>query len=189
MKNLTVLFLLFLLLPILVSAETPYVKKNFLLSKNKAGRIEIGMTIDNLYSKYNKKLTKLVDLYLEGMFSPALEIYLSKEEGEENKPSLVAEIGFNSQSSKNEFIVSRINVYDNAFKTEKGVGVGSTLGELRNAHQVNWIEFGESGLIARVNELEMSFVLFLINIPEQWYLTRDMELIPDSVKILSVLMN
>jgi hypothetical protein len=189
MKNLRPLVFLLALFLTLSGTETVKAKNNFLLSKQKAGLIEIGMSVDALYSRYKRKSTKLVDLYIEGMFSPALEIYLNDKE-EETKYSLVAEIGWGSSSHTNSgFIVSRIQVYDEVFKTEKGIAVGSSLGELRNHYKVNWIEFGEGGLIARINELDMSFVLFLIDIPEEWYMTRDQEIIPDSVKIISIFMN
>ncbi|TES89915.1 MAG: hypothetical protein E3J87_11095 [Candidatus Cloacimonadota bacterium] len=186
MKNLKMLLFLFLLLPTFLDAETPVVTKKFLLSKQKAGYVEIGMSIDALYTKYGRESTKLVDLYLEGMFSPAIEIFLNTEK---DKPSLVAEIGLSPSGSSKAFIVSRITVYDDSFRTEKGMGVGSTLGDLRKHHQINWIELGEGGLIARSDELMMSFVLFLVDIPEEWYMTRDMELIPDSTKIVSIFIN
>ena len=189
MKNLKPLVFLFVLFLTLSGTETVRAKNNFLLSKQKAGLIEIGMTVDNLYSRYKRKSTKLVDLYIEGMFSPALEIYLNGKE-EETKYSLIAEIGWGSSSNTNSgFIVSRIQVYDEVLKTEKGIGVGSSLGELRNHYKVNWIDFGEGGFIARINEIDMSFILFLIDIPEEWHMTRDQEIIPDSVKIRSILVN
>lgn len=200
MKNLKMLIFLFLLLPSFLDAETPVVTRKFLLSKQKAGHVKIGMSIDDLYRKYDRKSTKLVDLYTEGTFSPALEIYLNKEEDEE-KYSFITEIGWSPlHTSKIEksisvaryrtgFVVTRIQVYDENFKTEKGVGVGSTLGELWKHYKVDWLDFGEGGLIARSDELMMSFVLFLVDIPEEWYMTRDMELIPDSTKIVSILIN
>nr|MBA3335470.1 hypothetical protein [Acidobacteriota bacterium] len=68
---------LILLLFTSVSAQIVNGQDNFLLSKNKAGEIEIGMTIDALHTKYAPRLTKLTAQYPEGMFSPMLEIYLN----------------------------------------------------------------------------------------------------------------
>lgn len=191
MKLLTLIALLFLLIPVITFSQDADIPKEFLLTKQKAGYCEIGMRIDNLLRKYNKESSKLVDLNLEGTFSPAIEFYLNNPEGEEKKGSLIAEIGWGSSQNGGSkgFIVSRINIYGKNFKTDKGVGVGSTLGELRKNHHINWIELGEIGLIARVDDLGMSFVLFLITIPEDWFLTRDMKLIPDDVTILSILIN
>ncbi len=36
------------------------------------------MTIDELYGKYGRENTRLIDLYPEGMFNPALAVYLDK---------------------------------------------------------------------------------------------------------------
>jgi hypothetical protein len=144
--------------------------------------LEIGITVDDLYSKYDRKLTKLVDLYLEGTFSPALEIYLN--ESEKKAPSLVAEIVW-----RKDWVIWRINVYDERFKTDKGIGVGSTLDDIRKSYKVDWITFGEVGFFARVKEIGMSFALDIVNIPRKWHKTGNQNLIPDSTKVIWVLIN
>lgn len=136
------------------------------------------MEVDALYGKIDWKLTKLVDLHSEGFFVPALEIYLSKDETK--RPALVARIGLN-------FVVTSITVYDTRFKTAKGIGVGSTLGEIRKEHKIDSIGFGEGPLCARVNEIGMTFALDFRNVPRAWYKTGDQALIPDSAKVTSVL--
>ncbi len=75
MKKLVILILI-LFFPIFLQADNTEIENKFLLQKQKAGNIEIGETIDQLYKQYGRNSTKLVDLYLEGMFSPAIEIYL-----------------------------------------------------------------------------------------------------------------
>lgn len=176
------LFCILILVPVLSGAEKKLSdNSSFLLSKRKAGHIEIEMTIDALYIRYNRDSTKLVDLYLEGTFSPALEIYI-KGARAENKPSLVAEIGW-----QNDWIVSRIKVYDERFKTDKGIGIGLTLGDMRKFYTVDWIAFGEGGLVARVEAIGISFMLDIEKIPGEWSKTRDQQLIPDSAKIVSAL--
>jgi len=183
MKYSEMLFCLLLLFPVLIS-NGGKLKDNydFLLSKHKAGRIEVEMPVDALYTKYDRKLTKLVDLYLEGMFTPALEIYLN--EYEKKKPSLVAEIGW-----RKNWIIRRINVYDERFKTDKGIGVGSMLGDIRKSYKVDWIKPGEGPIFARVKEIGMSFALDIVKVPREWHKTRDPNLIPDSVKVVSILIN
>jgi hypothetical protein len=189
MKIFTLFAIFFLLAPIIALAQETNTPEEYLLSKQKAGYCEIGMGIDNLLGKYGRESSKLVDLNLEGTFSPAIEFFFDNPETE--NPSLVAEIGWGSSQNGGPkgFIVSRITIYGKNFKTEKGIGVGSTLGELRKNHHINWIELGEGGLIARVDDLGMSFVLFLVTIPEEWLLTRNMELIPNEVTIISILIN
>ena len=50
-----------------------------------------------------------------------------------------------------------MSVYDPRFRTREGVGVGSTLGELRSHYAVNLLT--ELGLAGHVPSLELSFQL------------------------------
>lgn len=171
MRNLVTLGIIFI---VLSNKED-----DFLITTGKAGRISISMTIDELYKNYDRKLINLTDLFLEGYFTPALEIYLDKKT---DKPSLVVEIGW-----ANGWSVSRINVYDKKFHTEKGIKVGSTLKDLRKNYNIEWISSGETHFCAYVQEIGISFLLDSFDIPLDWYKNREMKLIPDSAKIISIL--
>ena len=184
MKNFKVLIFILLLFPGLLSAEEKSKgNSDFLLSKHKAGCIEIGMPVDSIYAGYDRELTSLVDLFLEGMFSPALEIYLNGKE-KKKKPSMIVEIGCGE-----DWIITRINVYDKKFKTSKGIGVGSTLGDIRKSYKVEWISSGEGTIFARVEEMEMSFALNIVKVPPKRYKTKGQNLIPDSAKVEYVLID
>ncbi len=172
------LFLLFMLWNVSVRSG----EKEFGLSRGKAGLIKAGTTIDELYARVGRNNTRLVDRYSEGFFSPAIEIYLTQSGT--TKPSLVAEIVGQYPT----FLVGRITVYDSRFKTDKGVGVGSTLGEIRRNYKVDWIGFGEGPLFARVEQIGMSFALDYSKPPREWYETHNPTLIPDSAKVVSILL-
>jgi hypothetical protein len=167
-------------------------EKSFDLSKGKAGRLEIGMTIDDLYQSVGKQNTKLVDAYSEGYFSPIIEIY--PVQGPAEKPALRAEVVGKCPASNEKatinytFVVGRISVNDPQFKTSLGIGVGSTLGEIRQRYKVDWITFGEGPLVARVEDVGMSFALDYASPPEAWYTTHDPALIPDSARVTSILL-
>lgn len=171
-----------LLLLLVPNASMRRGETEFELSKEKAGLITAGMPIDELYVAVGRSNTKLVDRFAEGLFTPAIEIYLS--EGAKTKPSVVTEVVGQSPT----FRVGRITVYDVRFKTEKGVGVGSTLGEIRRNYQVDWIGFGEGPLVARAEQIGMSFVLDYARPPSEWFKTHNPELIPDSAKVVSILL-
>jgi hypothetical protein len=153
---------------------------NYLLGKNRAGQVELGMTIDELHTRYEPSSTKLVATYSEGMFAPVLEIY-PKGSTKNGGPQLVIAI-----DKDREWIVDSIKVNDARFRTAKGIGVGSTLGDIRNAYTVKWIDFGEGALYANVDEIGMSFELDFTQPGPEWYKTRDQRLIPDRAKVVSV---
>jgi hypothetical protein len=153
---------------------------NYLLEKNRAGQVELGMTIDELHTRYEPSSTKLVATYSEGMFTPVMEIYLKGAATKKRAPLV---IGIDKDR---EWIVSGIEVNDTRFRTAKGIGVGSTLGEIRKAYAINRIGFGEGALYANIDEIGMSFELDFAQPPPEWYESKDQRLIPDSAKVVSV---
>jgi len=168
-----------LLAHFLLSAAQDQPEEGFLLAKGRAGQVRIGMSVDELYAKVGREHTKLVDLFGEGLFDPALEVYV--EGGKSAGPTLVAEIGGPGACHH----VWRIAVTDSRFKTTEAIGVGSTLGSIRKSHHVDWIDFGEGSLCARVDEIGMTFELDYW--PSHSWTRRAPEKIPDSAKVVSVL--
>src|SRR5215470_16424138 len=167
---------------LLFGAGRSLAQGEFLLTKQRAGAVVIGMTIDDLHAMHKPSSTRLVAQYPEGMFTPLLEVYLK---GDTNKsiPSLVIGIDKNS-----DWIVGNIKVNDARFRTDKGIGVGSLLGAIRKAYAVKSIAFGEGSLFANVEDINMNFELDLTSPPREWYKTRDQRLIPDSAKVVSVIL-
>lgn len=169
------------LLFLLLSAYGQSSGCGYLLSKGKAGPISSGMTVDELYAKVGRTNTKLVDLQLEGFFSPAIELYLNPNQ--RTKPSLVAEI----TGQYSTFRIDRVTINDPRFKTVNGIGIGSTLGEIRHNYKVDWIGFCEGPLCARVEQLGMTFALDFAHPPRKWYKTNNPALIPNSAKVVWIL--
>jgi hypothetical protein len=159
--------------------------ENFLLNRHEAGDLKIGMAIDSVYPIYGDANIQLVDLRLEGQFSPAIRIFM--DGGPDSAASLEAEIGCGKQYS---WFIYRINVYDTRFITKEGIGIGSTLGDVRKVYKVNWIDYGEGPLMAGVEDLEMTFELDLPieNLPATWFELEDPGLIPDSVAVRSIVL-
>ncbi len=151
-------------------------KEGFLLQNKKAGKLLIGMSIDELYKNYPKNLTKIVDLFKEGFFSPAIEIYLNEKDG---KPSMIAEIGFFDG-----FKVEGISVYDKRFKRERGIGVGSNLKDLKKLYKVERFWFEENNFFVTVKELEMSFVFKMEKIPDEFFDKKYINLFPNFLEII-----
>jgi hypothetical protein len=124
---------------------------DFLLSDGRAGAIEIGMSVDEVFQRVGREHVRLVDLFKEGMFSPAIEIDVS---GGSVAPAIIADI---RESPCPGFSMSGIDVRDRNFRTREGLGVGSTLGELRRFYNVELSHAeGESAIVPA---LKMSFAL------------------------------
>ena len=49
---------------------------DFLLATGRAGRVELGTSVDEIYAIFGRENVRLVDAFKEGMFSPALQITL-----------------------------------------------------------------------------------------------------------------
>jgi hypothetical protein len=122
-----------------------------LLSMGKAGPIEVGMPVDDLYRAVGRSRVRLVDLFREGMFDPALEIRLA---GASGPPSIVAPF---REWPCLVASVQGIFVHDPKFRTSEGLGVGSTLGQLRHRYEVRLSS--EEGPHAWVERLRMNFRL------------------------------
>jgi hypothetical protein len=144
---------------------------DFTLARGRIGPLKIGMTTDEVTTLFGQQRVKQVDLQLEGTPTPALEIRLGSLS--EARASLTAEVFPATQDR-----IYRVNVFDRRFKTADGLGVGSTLGEVRAHHHVRML-VGEGNVVAHVDELQMSF-----DFGVRWYPSTQL---PASARVQSVL--
>lgn len=123
----------------------------FLLAAGKAGRIEIGLPVDDLYRIVGRENTRLVDLFPEGMFQPALEIRLP---GAPVAPAVIVPI---REWPCVVWSIQGIDVRDPRFRTAKGIGVGSTLADVQKQYEVTLSN--AEGPHARAEAQRMTFGL------------------------------
>lgn len=140
-------------------------ERTFLLKKGGIDNITVGMSVDELYSIVGKSNTKIVDLYLEGLFSPALEV---------KTPNILCELDCGN--------IWRIRVQDRGARTIEGIGIGSTMKELKSVYGNIKILKGEGDIFAYVDEIKTSFALDTIEINNP-----DLQSIPETAKVKWVL--
>jgi hypothetical protein len=151
-----------------------------LIDKHKVGEVTIGFSADDLYDSLPAERRRLVDLRHEGHLSPALELTLARA----TRPfGVIAELGCQERQG---LVVTRLMVIDPAFRTEKGLGVGSTVGELRAAYALGSFstEEGSAGVV--VEALSATFVLDQRGIDLTRFRTGNA--LPESVKVIGVLL-
>jgi hypothetical protein len=134
--------------PALAQQTTP----EFLLAVGRAGRVELGASVDEVYGLFGRENVRLVDLFKEGLFSPALQIKLNPSA---TGPGIVADI---REWPCGEFSVWGIEVRDARYRMQDGFGVGSTAGELKRSYPFR-ISEAEGAHAAIVDALKMSFSL------------------------------
>jgi hypothetical protein len=115
-------FSLFLILVCAIQkiATPALVPENLLLGPHHAGKLRVGMAESAIYRAWPRRLTQKIVTYPEGIETPAVQIILSKDR---RAPSLV--VILNGQT------IYGIEVHDSRFKTAQGIGVGSSIGDLR----------------------------------------------------------
>jgi hypothetical protein len=151
-------------------------ESNFALGAGAAGSVKIGATVEDIYKVYSKDRTAEIDLQLEGMPSPAIQIFLSFEDLKKKKPAIVAEL----DNGK----IYRLQIKSDKFHTGSGIRIGSTFGELRKETKDLKHIRGEEGYFGVSSQsLGMSFQVG--STPKGTDLYKE---IPDKAKIGSILL-
>ena len=95
-----------------------------LLVPGRADKVRNGMKVESLFDLYGAANVRLVQESSEGTSFPVVQVYTASEP---TAPAIVARILQRCGRS----YVSGITVHSPAFRTPEGLGVGSTVGEIR----------------------------------------------------------
>ncbi len=148
---------------------------------HQVGPVSIGASAQSIYSAFRGR-SRLIDLALEGHLSPALELSFPETQ---LSGGVIAEL----VPRDNDLVVWRISVTNPSVRTEKGIGVGSSVAQLRAAYRTTGVATGEGAVFVVVAELSGSFKLDTSGPGgnKLWQI-RDPRQVPGDVKIVSVLL-
>ena len=168
----------------------------FLISKGKVGPITKGMTLDDLYRIYGKDSTKLVDLGRISRFTPAVRVTIPGKKGKGASMTAVLDCKGNKEGDKflkggawceGKISFYRITVEDDRFKTDKGIGVGSSVGSFLDTYKGKLETGGHSeNLMALRQDIGMtfSFDTTWVGLPSGW--SEDPSLVPRETRVESI---
>lgn len=150
------------------------------IRKHQVGPVAIGDSAQTLYARFRGSV-RLIDLALEGHLSPALELTFPETRLD---GGIVAEL----VPRDNDLVVWRIRVTNPLVRTEKGIGVGSSVAQLRSAYRLGRVASGEGRVFIVVAEVRASFELDRSGPGgDRLWRLQDAEQVPGDVKIVSVL--
>ena len=120
-----------------------------LLTPTSAGNIVVGMSVDELYAAYGRENVKLVDLFGEGTFTPAVQVFLPAQRA---MPLASAHV----DKVCGEFRITGISTENALLRTVDGLGVGSTVSEVRRLYPNAKLSREERPSLI-VDKLQMTF--------------------------------
>ncbi|MCK5035034.1 MAG: hypothetical protein KAS73_04005 [Candidatus Sabulitectum sp.] len=149
----------------------------YTIQNENAGLFHIGITqekVEELALQYGNVTVEEIDLFTEGMPAPALELTFNTGE------TVILEISERDQT------VYRIEIYSGLFKTEEGIGTGSSYDDLENNYSFDGVVWGDGGdPLVIVEESGLSFMLE----PGDWWQMGDVEgEIPGDTEITAVIL-
>ena len=149
----------------------------YTIQNESAGLFHIGITqqkVEELALQYDNVTVEEIDLFTEGMPAPAVQLTFNTGE------TVILEI------SETDQIVYRIEIYSSLFKTEEGIGVGSSYDDLESHYSFDGVAWGDGGdPLVIVEEAGLSFMLE----PGDWWQMGDVEgTIPGNTGITAVIL-
>ncbi|QMU29802.1 hypothetical protein [Adhaeribacter radiodurans] len=163
--------------PVAANSDSP---NNRLISRGQIGPIRIGMTINEMRKTVPAALLKEVPITKEGRGNLAYEIRRSEKE---NKAGLRVE-----ETCEPTCKVWRVLVYDSAYKTKEGLGIGSTLGDVKKHYKITYLGAGETEIVAVADEAKLTFMLDVSKVPPKQVPHLNLKNTPDTTPIIGMLL-
>jgi len=152
---------------------------DFITNKSVDG-VAIGDKVTDFLSVISKQYTvKKEQMQLEG---DSYDIYNVYDKGQK---IYSVEPDFDKSD-----IIDRIWIYGKTFKTDKGIGVGSTLAAIKSTYHIESIGTeGEGGLQILVKEIPVAFIMDNSQLPKDWWEKENKEAIPEDLQVEEIIID
>lgn len=148
------------------------------ITNNSVDGIAIGDNVDEFISEVKQRYTVKKEItQLEGDEYDIYNVYENKQKKYSIEPN------FDQPD-----IIYRIWVYSSKFKTAEGIGIGSTLSEIKSKYQIESIST-EDGLHVFVKEISVCFIMDTSKLPEDWWGKMDIEKIPANLAVVEIIIS
>jgi hypothetical protein len=136
--------------------------------------IKIGMSINEFLNiRKEQYIVKKEKIQLEGDEYDIYNVYQNGKKVYAIEPDC-----------EKECKIWRIWVYGRDFKTKEGIGVGSTLSDLKGKYTIKELSIeGEGGVAIFVKEIDVTFFLDSTKIPETWWTNQNISSLNDQLVI------
>nr|WP_092073131.1 ankyrin repeat domain-containing protein [Dendrosporobacter quercicolus]NSL48766.1 ankyrin repeat domain-containing protein [Dendrosporobacter quercicolus DSM 1736]SDM54574.1 Ankyrin repeat-containing protein [Dendrosporobacter quercicolus] len=150
----------------------------FTLAGRKAGYMQIGQPLASVYQQYSRKNATITTDHTP---YPTVKVYLDGRA----TPSLIGSVSIRNQGIDQ--IIDGIHVYDERFKTVRGIGINSTLGDLRQAGGFDDIRHIDQSLYAIAKDIAFELSISIDTLPFDWLETGQTSSLSDNITIQSVI--
>jgi hypothetical protein len=156
--------------------KQPSASISYTLSRSTAGNVSLGMDANRLQQIFGADNVRKNTITNEGIPSEVIDIY--------HDGSHILRI---DADCPNPCRIQRITVMNSRFRTNEGIGIGSTVGELKNHYKIDRVLLGEGRVYARVESLNASFRLNTSKINIDITRPLDISRLPDNMEIEGLL--
>lgn len=149
-----------------------------LITRSQIGDIKIGMPVAALRKVIPANRLKEVSIYKKGQGYKAYEV---RTKAGDAQAALRIE-----EKCEPECQVWRIQVMDRAYRTTTGLGIGSSLGEIRKHYPISYLGTGETEIVAVSEKEKITFMLDVSHLPPREVPFLNIKNTPDSVRVLGM---
>lgn len=153
-----------------------------LLRTGHVGRLRLNMKEAAMLAVLPAQQLRKTTRQLEGIDYPVYEL---RDARYPQAPPLLLEMVGDEEEG---FRLWRVQVTAPQYRTAFGLGVGSTLGEVRRQFRLSTVELADAGLVAVSDQARMSWLLDEDSLPDRAAMLRNPATVPDGTRIKGVLL-